>query len=95
MNLHEYQAKEIFRASGIPVIFVVNYFFDTAQVGLYAVGVLVAEGLWQIPHAAALALIPRTARTLNQGATQFTCTRGAHSMARLVTRWCRPALAAP
>jgi len=54
-------------------VFVVNYFFDTTQVGLYAVGVLVAEGLWQIPHAAALALFPRTARTLNQGATQFTC----------------------
>lgn len=54
-------------------VFVVNYFFDTTQVGLYAVGVLVAEGLWQIPHAAALALIPRTARTLNQGATEFTC----------------------
>lgn len=54
-------------------IFIVNYFFDTTQVGLYAVGVLVAEGLWQIPHAAALALFPRTARTLNQGATQFTC----------------------
>jgi len=54
-------------------VFVVNYFFDTTQVGLYAVGVLVAEGLWQIPHAAALALFPRTARTLNRGATQFTC----------------------
>jgi len=54
-------------------VFIVNYFFDTTQVGLYAVGVLVAEGLWQIPHATALALFPRTARTLNQGATQFTC----------------------
>jgi O-antigen/teichoic acid export membrane protein len=54
-------------------VFIVNYFFDTTQVGLYAVGVLVAEGLWQIPHAAALALFPRTARTVNQGATPFTC----------------------
>lgn len=54
-------------------VFIVNYFFDTAQVGLYAVGVLVAEGLWQIPHAAALTLFPRTARTRNQGATEFTC----------------------
>lgn len=54
-------------------VFIVNYFFDTTQVGLYAVGVLAAEGLWQIPHAAALALFPRTARTLNHGATQFTC----------------------
>lgn len=54
-------------------VFIVNYFFDTTQVGLYAVGVLVAEGLWQIPHAAALTLFPRTARTLNDGATKFTC----------------------
>ena len=54
-------------------VFVVNYFLDTTQVGLYAVGVLVAEGLWQIPQAASLTLLPRTARTLNAGATQFTC----------------------
>lgn len=54
-------------------VFIVNYFLDATQLGLYAVGVLVAEGLWQIPHAAALALFPRTARTVNKGATQFTC----------------------
>ena len=54
-------------------VFVVNYFLDTAQVGIYAVGVVVAEGLWQIPQAAALALFPRTARTLNTGAAEFTC----------------------
>jgi len=54
-------------------VFVVNYFFDTTQVGLYVVGVLVAEGLWQIPHAVALALFPRTARNLDQGAAAFTC----------------------
>ncbi len=54
-------------------VFVVNYFFDTTQVGLYAVGVLVAEGLWQIPHAVALTLFPRTARSLDQGAARFTC----------------------
>jgi O-antigen/teichoic acid export membrane protein len=54
-------------------VFMVNYFFDTTQVGLYAVGVLVAEALWQIPNAAAVTLFPRTARTLDKGATQFTC----------------------
>lgn len=54
-------------------VFIVNYFFNPTQVGLYAVGVLVAEGLWQIPQAAALALFPRTARTLNEGASAFTC----------------------
>jgi O-antigen/teichoic acid export membrane protein len=54
-------------------VFIVNYFLDSAQVGLYAVGVLVAEALWQIPNAASLALLPRTARTLNEGAAEFTC----------------------
>lgn len=54
-------------------VFVVNYFLDTTQVGLYAIAVLVSEALWQIPQAAAVALLPRTARTLDEGATQFTC----------------------
>jgi len=54
-------------------VFVVNYFLDTTQVGLYAVGVLVTEALWQIPQAAALALVPRTARTMDEDATKFTC----------------------
>lgn len=54
-------------------VFVVNYFLDTTQVGLYAVGVLVSEALWQIPQAAALALVPRTARSAGIGATEFTC----------------------
>ena len=59
-------------------VFVVNYFFNTAQVGIYAVGVAVSESLWQIPQAAAVALFPRTARTADQrtadqDATAFTC----------------------
>jgi O-antigen/teichoic acid export membrane protein len=54
-------------------VFVVNYFLDPAQVGLYALGVVVSESLWQIPQAAATALFPRTARTIDHGATQFTC----------------------
>ena len=54
-------------------VFVVNYFLGPAQVGLYAIGVLVSESLWQIPHAAATALFPRTVRTVDEGATEFTC----------------------
>jgi O-antigen/teichoic acid export membrane protein len=54
-------------------VFVVNYFLDPAQVGLYALGVVIAESLWQIPQAAAVALFPRTARTIGQGAEEFTC----------------------
>jgi len=54
-------------------VFIVNNFLDTSQVGLYALGVIISEALWQIPQAAALALFPRTARTLDQGASQFTC----------------------
>jgi O-antigen/teichoic acid export membrane protein len=54
-------------------VFVVNYFLDPAQVGLYALGVVISESLWQIPQAAATALFPRTARTIDTGATEFTC----------------------
>jgi O-antigen/teichoic acid export membrane protein len=54
-------------------VFIVNYFLDPTQVGLYAIGVIVSEGLWQIPQAAATALFPRTARTIGAGAGEFTC----------------------
>lgn len=54
-------------------VFIVNYFLNPAQVGIYAVGVTVSESLWQIPQAAATALFPRTARTVEEGATEFTC----------------------
>lgn len=54
-------------------VFIVNYFLNSAQVGLYALGVIISEALWQIPTAAALALFPRTARTIDEGATEFTC----------------------
>ena len=54
-------------------VFIVNYYLDSTQVGLYALGVVVSEALWQIPTAAALALFPRTARTIDRGATDFTC----------------------
>jgi O-antigen/teichoic acid export membrane protein len=54
-------------------VFIVNYFLDSTQVGLYAIGVAVSEALWQIPQAVAVALFPRTARTIDEGATNFTC----------------------
>ena len=54
-------------------VFVVNYFLNPTQVGLYALGVVIAEALLQIPAATALALFPRTARTIEEGATEFTC----------------------
>jgi len=54
-------------------VFVVNYFLDSTQLGLYALGVVISEALWQIPQAVASALFPRTARTVERDAKQFTC----------------------
>lgn len=54
-------------------VFIVNYFLNPAAVGIYGLGVVVSEAVWQIPRAAALALFPRTARTINEDATEFTC----------------------
>jgi O-antigen/teichoic acid export membrane protein len=54
-------------------VFFVNNFLGPAQVGLYSVGVLVSEFLWQIPYAVAPALLPRTARTLHEDNAAFTC----------------------
>jgi O-antigen/teichoic acid export membrane protein len=54
-------------------VFIVNYFLNPAQVGLYAIGVVTSEALWQVPAAAATALFPRTARTIQEGASEFTC----------------------
>ena len=54
-------------------VFLVNAFLNPAQVGLYAVGVIVSESLWQVPNAAAVVLLPRTARTMDVGANEFTC----------------------
>lgn len=54
-------------------VFVVNYFLGPAEVGIYTIGVIVSESIWQIPQAAAVALFPRTARTVDRGASEFTC----------------------
>jgi stage V sporulation protein B len=54
-------------------VFVVNYFLDASQVGLYSLGVIISEALWQLPAVVAVALFPRTARTVGSGAEDFTC----------------------
>ena len=54
-------------------VFLVSFFLGPAQVGLYALGVVVSEALWQLPSAVASALFPRTVRTLDDGASDFTC----------------------
>jgi O-antigen/teichoic acid export membrane protein len=59
-------------------VFVVNFFLGPASVGIYAIGVVVSEALWQVPQAAAVALFPRTARTMESGATEFTCAVSRH-----------------
>lgn len=53
-------------------VFIVNYFLPPAQLGYYALGVVVSEALWQIPSAVGSALFPRTARTEEEHATRFT-----------------------
>jgi O-antigen/teichoic acid export membrane protein len=54
-------------------VFVVNYFMDASHVGLYSLGVIISEALWQLPAIVAMALFPRTARTVGAGAEDFTC----------------------
>jgi O-antigen/teichoic acid export membrane protein len=54
-------------------VFIVNYFLDPAQLGFYALGVAISEALWQVPSAVASALFPRTGRSSEAEATQFTC----------------------
>src|SRR5262252_6057256 len=54
-------------------VFIVNYFLDASHVGLYSLGVVISEALWQIPAATAISLFPRTARTVDEGAAEFTC----------------------
>ena len=54
-------------------VFIVNYFLDSAQLGYYALGVVISEALWQFPQAVASAICPRTARTGRDEATRFTC----------------------
>jgi len=82
-------------------VFIVNYYLNTAAVGLYAVGVMVSEAIWQMPNAAAMALVPRTARQQGLSGVEFTCLvcRQVLSMALLaaivvaaVSAWVIPAV---
>jgi O-antigen/teichoic acid export membrane protein len=54
-------------------VFIVNYYRTTEEVGLYALGVLISEIIWQVPNAAAAATLSRTARTVEKGSPEFTC----------------------
>jgi O-antigen/teichoic acid export membrane protein len=54
-------------------VFVVNYYLSTKEVGLYSLGVLISEIIWQVPNAAAAATLSRTARTIEKGSPEFTC----------------------
>ncbi|MDR9831654.1 oligosaccharide flippase family protein, partial [Vibrio sp. FNV 38] len=54
-------------------VFIVNFYLNTAAVGLYAVGVMVSEAIWQVANAAAMALVPRTAREQGEASAEFTC----------------------
>jgi O-antigen/teichoic acid export membrane protein len=54
-------------------VFVVNYYLTTNEVGLYSLGVLISEVIWQLPNAAAAATLSRTARTIEKGSPEFTC----------------------
>jgi len=54
-------------------VFVVNYYLSTKEVGLYSLGVLLSEVIWQVPNAAAAATLSRTARNVEKGSPEFTC----------------------
>jgi O-antigen/teichoic acid export membrane protein len=76
-------------------VFIVNFFLGPADVGIYAVGVVVAEALWQVPQAAAVALFPRTARTEAEGSVEFTCSVSRHVLLIATLTGVALAIAAP
>jgi O-antigen/teichoic acid export membrane protein len=54
-------------------VFVVNYYLGPKEVGLYSLGVLISEVIWQAPNAAAASTLSRTARNLDKGSPEFSC----------------------
>ena len=44
-------------------LFVVNYYLGPAHVGIYSVAVMLAELLWQFPHAVAFVIFPKSTST--------------------------------
>ena len=76
-------------------IFIVNFFLGPADVGIYAVGVVVSEALWQIPQAAAVVLFPRSARSQDRDASSLTCTLARHILIVAVATGIVLAIAAP
>ncbi|KPJ68657.1 hypothetical protein AMJ44_05835 [candidate division WOR-1 bacterium DG_54_3] len=53
-------------------VFIVNYFLDPYQVGIYAIAVAVGELPWHLPSAAATVLFPWIADKKKQDAASFT-----------------------
>jgi O-antigen/teichoic acid export membrane protein len=76
-------------------VFIVNFFLGPADVGIYAVGVVMSEALWQVPQAAAVVLFPRSARRPDDDAAAFTCTVSRHILIIAIVAGLGIALAAP
>jgi O-antigen/teichoic acid export membrane protein len=54
-------------------VFIINYFLTPADVGLYVIGVSVAELLWNLPNAVGLTLFPQIASSDVEEGKHFTC----------------------
>lgn len=76
-------------------VFIVNFFVGPADVGIYAVGVVVSEALWQIPQAAAVVLFPRSARSQGADAVALTCSLSRHILIIAILTAAAIAIAAP
>ncbi len=54
-------------------VFIINFFMTTADVGLYVIGVSMAELLWNLPNAVGLTLFPKIASSEEDAGEKFTC----------------------
>jgi len=54
-------------------LFVINFFLTASDVGLYVVGVALAELLWNLPNAVGLTLFPKIASSGEDEGREFTC----------------------
>jgi O-antigen/teichoic acid export membrane protein len=76
-------------------VFIVNFFLGPADVGIYAVGVVMSEALWQFPQAAAVVLFPRSARKADDDSAAFTCSVARHILVIASLAGLAIAIAAP
>ena len=53
-------------------MFIVGYFLDAAAVGLYSIGIVVAEIIWRIPTAITNVLLPKVANITDEKANKIT-----------------------